>query len=134
MALGKIDHIHFVVEDLEKTVDYFTEKLGFKLVRHYGRSVELTLPSGDEIFEFRQMTEEDKTEDKPSGVKEPRPYLHHIAFQADDLDKTYEELKSKGLLFKTELDAPHQATASGRRLAHTYDGDGRRWIQIVQKE
>ncbi len=33
MALGKIDHIDLSVTDLEKAEKYFTEKLGFKLLR-----------------------------------------------------------------------------------------------------
>ena len=34
MALGKIDHIDFYVDDLEKVEEYFTKTLGFKKLRH----------------------------------------------------------------------------------------------------
>lgn len=130
MALGKVNHLDFFVDDLEKTVEYFTEKLGFKLVRrtdHYGKSVELTTAAADVIFEFHQVTEEYKSKEA-SG----RPYLSHIAFEVDDLDKTCQELKSKGVPFKTDLDAPQFQPATGRRLANTYDADGRRWIQLQE--
>ncbi len=127
MVLGKIDHLDLSVDDLEGTLKFFTEKLGFKFVRrteHGGGAIELTTPAGDVIFEFHQVTEEYKRE-----TALERPYFNHVAFQVDDLDKTYEDLKKKGCLFKDAADFPHLRPETGRRVANTYDADGRRYIQ-----
>jgi len=130
MALKKINHLDFYVDDLEKTLEYFTEKLGFKLVRrteHYGKAIELALPASDAIFEFHQVTEEYKSKEA-SG----RPYLSHIGFEVDDLDKTCKELKSKGVPFKAPFDIPRFVPETGRKLANAYDADGRGWIQLQE--
>ena len=130
MALGKVNHLDFFVDDLEKTLEYFTEKMGFKLIRrteHLGKAIELASPAGDLIFEFHQMTEEYQSNEAPV-----RPYFSHVAFEVDDLDKTYEELKNKGVPFITELDVPHLRAETGRKVANTYDADGHRWIQLQE--
>lgn len=131
MALGKINHIDFCVDDLEKTVKYFTEKMGFKEVRrtHGGGSVELVSPAGDEIFEFSRVTEEYLR--KPGVID--RPYLNHICFEVEDIDKEYEELKSKGVHFE-DADIPKYFAPTDRKLATTFDADDRRWIQLVEVE
>ena len=58
--IGNIDHIHIFVEDLEKTVKYFTEILGFRIIRktrHMRNSYELKAPNGKEIIEIGQADE-----------------------------------------------------------------------------
>ena len=56
MALGRVNHMHFGVDDLKKTAEYFVKKLGFKLVRRVqlpesrGEFIELASPCGDLCF------------------------------------------------------------------------------------
>ena len=54
MALGKIDHVDLSVCDLKKAEKYFTEKLGFKLLRYTEpkKSVEVQSPDGDFFFHY----------------------------------------------------------------------------------
>ncbi len=128
MALGKIDHICFYVDDLEKAEEYFTKRLGFKLLRgteHGRKSIELTSPAGDFFLEFYKVSEE-----RYKAAKEMSPglpHFSHVAFKVDDINKEVEELISKGVLFK---EAPHFNPESGRTLANTSDADGRYWIQL----
>ena len=137
MALGKINHLQFYVEDLEETRKYFTEKLWFKFLGrgHGGRSVDLVSSEGGPIFEFHQITEEYKTakaEERPDlahVASDRRPYLDHIAFEVDDMDKAYEELKSRGVTFK---EAPGLNPLNNRKLADTCDAEGKRWIQLQE--
>ena len=129
MVFGRVHHIDISVEDLEKAVKYFTEKLGWKLIRrteHMGGAVELAPAPGGVIFELHQVTEEDKIKLKEGKREWGTPYLNHIAFEVDDVDKTYEELKAKGVPFKDEIDKPHLRPETGRKVANTYDADGRR--------
>ena len=133
MALGKIDHIDFIVEDLDKAEEYFTEKLGFKLLRrtkHGGKAIELKSPAGDFFFDFHQMTDEIMNEIKSAQEASTWPiYFNHIAFKVDDINKEFEELKSKGVSFRD--DAPVFVPTTGRRLADAPDADGRYWIQLT---
>ena len=140
MAFGKINHLEFLVDDLEEAVKYFTEKLGFKLVRRFdvgwgfGKAVEVKAPNGTEIFELHQVTDEFKEQIK----KAPGwAYFNHIAFEVEDLDKEYEELKSKGVYFETDgptptADTPHFQPATGRKLVTTFDAEGHKCIQLVE--
>lgn len=137
MALGKINHFHFYVEDLEETYKYFTEKLGFEFVRrgHGGKSIDLVSSEGGPTFEFNQITEEYKTA-KPTGkpgefhlASIRRPYLDHIAFEVEDMDKTSKEMKSKGVKFLVE---PTYNKVTKRKLADVYDNDGHAWLQLQE--
>ena len=133
MALGKIDHMDFTVGNLEKAEEYFTEKLGFKFLRrneHQDKSIssELTSPAGDFILQLHQGSEEEL---KKRGEQAPEfsLYINHIAFKVDDINKEFEELKSKGVSFKGT--APMLNPVTGRTLANAADADGRYWIQLT---
>jgi len=138
MALGKIDHIDFTVEDLEKAEEYFTKKLGFKLLRrtYEGKAIELTSPAGDFSLDLRQGSEElYKAERERPGW----PYhFYHIAFKVDDMNKELEELKSKGVSVGggapkfNPIEAPKFNPITGRTYANVPDADGRYWIQLSE--
>ncbi len=143
MTLGKVNHLHFFVEDLEETLKFFTEKMGFELVRrgHEGQSVDLVSLEGGPTFEFMQITEEYKTAKPPEKLpsKKPgishfaairRPYLDHVAFEVDDMDRTCKEMKSKGVKFIVK---PTINPVNKRKLADVCDADGHGWIQLQEK-
>ncbi len=132
MALGKLDHLDFVVGDLEKAEEYFIKQLRFKFLRrneHPDKSIssELTSPAGDIILQLHQGTEEEL---KKRGEQAPEfaLYINHIAFKVDDINKEFEELKSKGVSFKGT--APRLNPVTGRTLANAADEEGRFWIQL----
>ncbi len=132
MALGKIAHIDFTIGDLEKAEAYFTKKLGFKFLRrieHQDKSIssEFTSPAGDFILQLHQGSAEELKERRERSP-EWSLFLNHIAFKVDDINKSFEELKSKGVLFNSPT--PMFNPASGRTLANIYDEDGRLWIQL----
>ncbi|MBM2824723.1 MAG: hypothetical protein HW402_387 [Dehalococcoidales bacterium] len=135
MTLGKIDHIDFTVSDLEQAEEYLTKKLGFKFLRrneHQDKSIstELTSPAADFIIQIHQGSEETLKKRKEQAAECPL-YFNHIAFQADDINKVFKELKSKGVSFKGT--APALNPATGRTLANIVDADGFHWIQISDK-
>lgn len=121
MALGKIDHIDLSVCDLKKAEKYFTEKLRFKLLRYTEpkKSVELQSPAGDFFFHLHQGDE---------GLLFSQ--INHIAFSIDDINKEYEDLKSKGVSFSE--DAPTSSPTSGRKPAHILDFDAHFWVELVR--
>ena len=145
MALGKIDHIDFIVDNLEEVEEYFTKILGFKLLRHTmhgGPSIELESPAGDFFFDFHQGTEEDYKrareglgvagqpggDEIPAGPCQFKPIFGHIAFKADDINKEYEELKSKGV--PVHPDEPGFLPTTGRTLVDILDTIKRFWLQV----
>ena len=127
MALGRVHHLHFHVDNVEKTVKYFTEKLGFKVIKRVKlptgtMHIELASPAGDLEFHFVPVTEEFKS-------SPDRPYFEHLAFEVADLEKEWEELKSKGVPthYEPEFEPP-----TGRTLAGVRDAEGRGWIQLYE--
>jgi catechol 2,3-dioxygenase-like lactoylglutathione lyase family enzyme len=118
-VIGKIDHVHVFVKNLEKSVSYFTKILGFKIIRkttHMNGSVELQAPNGTEIIEIGQANEK-----FPVGI-------NHIAFKVDELEKVYEYLNIKGADFFEE---PHFNLSTGRWLVTMNDSEKRGWIQLI---
>ncbi len=131
MALGKIDHIDLFVDDLEKAEKHFTEKLGFKLLRHtehVGKSIELASPAGDFFLDLHQGSEELYKTEREKSPGWPY-YFNHIAFKVENINKEFEDMKSKGVSFR--LDAPNFNPTTGRTLANAPDADGRFWIQLT---
>ena len=116
--LTRIDHIEFVVKDVEALVSFY-KKLGFKEIlrsTHHRLSVEIQLPGPNQpIYEIHEAEPQE------------REGIEHIAFVVDDMDKTYAELQAKGIQFLRE---PHLVPASGRVLANTRDPEGFK-VQLV---
>jgi len=130
MALGKIHHIDITVDDLEKAEEYFIKKLGFKLLRyteHGGKAIEISSPAGDFFLDLHQGSEKRYKALREKTTLGPC-HFGHIAFKVDDINKEYEELKSKGVSFRE--DAPVFNSSTGRTLAGAADADGRYWIQL----
>ena len=133
MALGKIDHIECYVGDLEKAKKYLTEKMGFKFLRSLGDAgtgIQLKSPAGDFTLDFFQGSEEAYKRQqrvKPGGLL----HLNHIAFKVDDINKEFEELKSKGVTTQSGADAPGFNPLTGRLHFGVLDADGCYWIQVT---
>jgi len=121
MALGKIDHIDISVGDLEKAEKFFTQKLGFRLLRrteHGGKSVELQSPASDFFFDVHEGDEGSyKTE------------INHITFSVDDISKECEDLTNKGVTLRH--DVPVFNPTTGRTLVNVLDFDGHSWIELT---
>lgn len=140
MAIGKLDHIQFGVNNLKEATKFFTEKLGFeRMPPSEGpgpRIATLRSPAGDLLFDLEEVTEEIRkrgaepfsartAEDHVPG----RSYVNHICFAVDDLDKEYEELKSKGVEF---LGPPYTTPGRGRYRVNLFDPDRRFLVQLIE--
>ncbi len=119
--ITQLDHIELIVKDVNVHVEFF-QKLGFKLIKwtdHHGGSAELQLPGENQpVFEIHTVIDEENI-----GV-------NHIAFRADDVVVTYEELVSKGIKFDTE---PYRNRHTGRGNVRFRDPDGWRLQLCDQK-
>jgi predicted enzyme related to lactoylglutathione lyase len=93
-----ISHIKFVsvpVRDQNRALDFYTEKLGFTIItdqpfNEKQRWIELRIPKADtRVVLFTPEGQEDRV-----GTFSP------LVFATDDVEKTYEELKKRGVAFE----------------------------------
>lgn len=119
--IKQIDHIEIIVNDVNEHVEFY-KKLGFEVIEwteHHGGSAEIKLPGENQpIIELHTVIDEENI-----GI-------NHIAFRADDIEETYEELRGKGIEFNTE---PYRNRRTGRSNVRLRDPDGWR-LQICDKE
>jgi len=116
MKILALDHIQFVVQDLEVSIEFFN-KLGLKLDRrtdHYGESAELRMFPGGTVFEIHAT--------EPSE----NPGHDHFALLVEDLDAAIKELREKGI----KISDPRFVRTTGRQLANFRDPSGFRWQLI----
>jgi catechol 2,3-dioxygenase-like lactoylglutathione lyase family enzyme len=106
ISLGRIihkmicEHISIVVNDLEKSIEFYTKIFGYTLARKTETSAYLYL--GTDLLEIMQSISP-KEIDKP---KTPEGWwkkahesigISHIGFRVDDMDKTLERLTMLGV-------------------------------------
>ncbi|MBW8012630.1 MAG: methylmalonyl-CoA epimerase [Chloroflexi bacterium] len=114
--IKKIDHIAFVVDDIEDALDFWHDTLGLELSHVEDvpdqNSVVAFLPAKESEVELVRPTTED------SGVarylKKKGPGMHHICFEVYDIEETLAHLKSRGVRLINEV--PQIGTA-GKKIA-----------------
>jgi len=92
-----IDHVELIPRDLEKTIDFYTDVLGFSVKsrkkNEAGPMKEIVyLTLGDTMMELLDM--KDAPDIKPDTR---RIGYRMIALEVDDMDKAFEYLKTKGI-------------------------------------
>lgn len=104
LPFTKIDHIEIIPKDFEKTLNFYTEILGFtlkrrlevKILRNWknGYTVEelayITL--GETMIEILKVTKPSDTQFDPWGIG-----YRMIALNVNDMDKAISYLKSKNI-------------------------------------
>jgi len=112
--IQKFDHLEMNVTDVEKSKNFFIDKLGFKLDSVIpGEGV--FVRSGDALIGLFNA--------RPSGVV-------HVAFTVDDVEKTMKEISDKGVEFRRNK--PSINTGTGRMIIDFRDPDGNDW-QLAKK-
>ncbi len=113
----QIDYTMVIVSDMARSVEFYRDKLGIPLkfqspdwTEFLTGTTTLALHGGGGIP--RQTT--GGSADKDAGTCS-------IGFNVDDVDKTYQELKSKGINF---VMPPTQREGEGIKLAVCIDPDG----------
>lgn len=126
----KIAMVSVLVEDPAKAFKYYTEVLGFEEVMFSPDEYLAVIKSPLDQEGVNILLE--PTE--PGGIEIAKEFKHKIyelgypviTFSCDNIDKTVEELKSKGVLFKkdvTKMPYGHEAV---------FDDDNGNYIQIIQ--
>jgi catechol 2,3-dioxygenase-like lactoylglutathione lyase family enzyme len=113
----QMDYTMIVVSDMSRSVRFYRDTLGIPLkfespdwTEFATGSTTLALHSGGVPHEYHDTGDQSKTAGSCS-----------IGFNVDDLDKTYEELKAKGVRF---VMPPTPREGQGLKLAVAIDPDG----------
>jgi len=113
----QIDYTMIVVSDMQRSVEFYRDKLGIPLKFQSPEWTEfatgattLALHGGGTRRDYQDTGDQSKTAGACS-----------IGFNVDDVDKTYEELKAKGIPF---VMPPTQREGEPIRLAVGLDPDG----------
>ena len=114
---NQLDYTMVIVSDMQRSVEFYRDKLGIPLkfqspdwTEFATGSTTLALHGGG--FPSQQPPTQDPS--KLAGACS-------IGFNVEDVDKTYEELKAKGIRF---VMTPTQREGEGIKLAVALDPDG----------
>lgn len=114
--VGKVDHIGIAVKDLDETLKFYEGILGIKSVSTEvveEQKVKVAfLPIGDTEIELLQSTEEDGPIAK--FIEKRGEGIQHIAYRVEDIEKSIEELKEKGIRL---IDEKPRYGAGGAKIA-----------------
>lgn len=105
-----IDHIGIIVNDIQKSVDFYTGMLGFSIATkielpEIGMSVAFIEKNGGkiELMERKGKKVPKRSEAaKPKLGENPIPVNDHISFSVENIESTVNELKEKGVVFDLE--------------------------------
>ena len=130
-----VGHAAIAVSDLNRSIEFYRDKLGFALVRSFERAdgarvVDLS-KDPSQIGEMQLIC---YPSELPPDKREPNHLgLEHIGLLIDDLDATYEELKARGVT--DFIREPTPARPNRPRTAMFLDPDGVRLelITFVQR-
>lgn len=113
MAILKSHHIAVSTPNLARLVDFYTNTMGFPVRGKLGDNITF-IDIGGTRLELIEKT------DATQGQEEGRKGMLHIAFEVDDVQKTYEEFKAKGV----EFHIPAREARPGLWVAFFRDPDG----------
>lgn len=138
-------HTGIQVRDLETSIRFYRDVLGFELVfqwnprEEYIRTITgypeadihaavLRMPGSDlflEILEYRNV------EKAPVDTRTANPGTAHMAFFTDDCDTLYAELVAKGVRSVSPPVTPNIGPNKGGRAVYMIDPDGIR-VEFIQ--
>lgn len=144
-SITKAHHTGFQVADLERSVAFYRDMLGFEVAFAWNPQAEyirelvgypdvdihaaiLRLPGSDvflELLEYRNV------ERAPVDTRTANPGTAHIAFFVDDLDTLFADLSSRGVRSVSAPVTPTIGPNEGGRAVYLIDPDGIR-VELIQ--
>ncbi len=141
----KPHHTGIQVADLERSIAFYRDILGFELVFQWNPQAEyirtivgypdadihaavLRMPGGDVFLEILEYRNVDKA---PVDTRTANPGTAHMAFFTDDCDALYAELTAKGVASVSPPVTPSIGPNTGGRAVYMIDPDGIR-VEFIQ--
>ena len=119
MKLDKIHHVAIIASDYEKSKKFYTELLGFSVIRENYRKergdYKLDLRLGECELELFGIPGSPKRLSYPEACG-----LRHLAFAVDNVEETARELNARGI----ETEPIRLDTFTGKRMTFFHDPDG----------
>lgn len=114
--IGKVDHIGVAVKSINEALKFYEDVLGIKCVSTEvveEQKVKVAfLPVGDTEVELLESTDEDGPVAK--FIERKGEGIQHIAYKVDDIEKSIEELRAKGIRL---IDEKPRYGAGGAKIA-----------------
>jgi len=126
----KIDHIEILPGNLERSLKFYTEILGFKVAWRFEPE---NAPMNEIVFIELGGTQIElfalkKPPAPPAGEEQRRAGLRRIGLLVEDMDKAIEYLKAKGV----EISGSPRATRENLKIAEIKDPDGLA-IELIER-
>ena len=120
MIFDSIHHIAIIASDYDKAKEFYVDKLGFKVKREVERKERednKEYLDGGENIEIELFIEKNP----PKRLTRPEARgLRHLAFRVDDIFKSVEELKKRGI----ETEEIRIDPLNGKHMTFFFDPDG----------
>jgi lactoylglutathione lyase len=114
---NQIDYTMIVVSDMDRSVEFYRDKLGIPLKFQSPEWTEFATGATTLALHGGGVP----AKGPPQGDPSKRAGACSIGFNVENVDKTYEELQAKGIRF---VMPPTQREGEGIRLAVAIDPDG----------
>lgn len=117
--IKKIDHIGIAVKNIEEVSKFYKDVLGLEItgieVVEEQKVKTAFIPVGDSEIELLESTSDDSPIAK--FIEKKGEGIQHIALQVDNIEKTLEELKQKGVKL---IDEVPRYGAGGAKIAFVH--------------
>ena len=125
MDIKSFAHVGLYIKDIERSKKFYSEVLGFTCICEFVNPTGDKLAfmkSGEAIFELIQHK---VWMDRKDGL------FDHMAMLVEDIEKTSEELKAKGIVFEDEIYLDHNVFDKGVKYQAFRGPDGEH-LEIYQ--
>ncbi|ART76606.1 glyoxalase [Sutcliffiella horikoshii] len=126
MAIKRLEHVGIMVKDIQKSIKFYTEVVGFSL------KGELDHPNGEIKLAFLGFEKREETElELIQGYNDDLPVegkVHHIALTVDDVEAERQRLKSLDVTF---IEQEITTLPNGARYIFFAGPDGE-WIELFE--
>jgi lactoylglutathione lyase len=122
--IDRIDHTALVVSDMDRSIDFYTGTLGFRIVKELdfpGRKLVMIALGDDQASKIELIRYDETDLTDPVPVERTPLGLRHLALHVEDVAATFQALSNAGV--EMEPDPPFQRP-DGPPIAFGRDPDG----------
>ena len=96
--------VRYQVKDVDKSVEFYTKHLGFKVEQQFGAGAPFASVSNGGLTLWLSGPKSSGARSLPDGRKQEPGGWNRIVLEVDDLTSTVETLKKAGLRFRNEIE------------------------------